>query len=331
MQNRYPQLTNMLALIKAMHTKFGINYEGAPRILSAEEKQFRFEGMNEEVIEFKDAQSLEEQLDALIDNAVFTFGTTERMGLLDRFEEGFHRVMECNMNKELGPNNKRGGFSIDLRKPDGWVGPDHTDLVQDKIVGLVVLDGPDASGKTTLANTLAEKYDGEVIHFTWNEELEKNMDTYMMGTLLHAITLSKEKLVIIDRLWMSELVYSEVFRGGTKYDALHWDIRNLLNDINATQVICLPGLDDWQENYWSMCGEREEMYGEDSRMLKVFEAYFALFTGDCLDTVYTGRFFPHTLVPYKLNAIRYNYTLGPAQLGMVESSIFGMQPKKSEK
>lgn len=329
MNNRYPQLSAMLEQMKGMHTKFGINYEGEPRLLSDEEKQFRFEGMNEEVIEFKDAQTLEEQFDALLDNAVFTFSTAERMGLLPVFEEGFTRVMNANCAKELGPNNKRGGFSIDLRKPEGWQAPVLTDLVQpiEKVTGIIVLEGPDASGKTTLANKIKSHVeDAEIIHLTWSKELEPVMNTYQLGLLHHAISMSKEKLVIIDRLWLSELVYSEVFRGGTKYPSLYKDCLHLLDKTNHVHVLCLPQKDSWKYNYHKMCEERNELYAKDERMEQVHELYAAMYCGlMCRDYTPTiENFILKNPLNQMSNVIHYDFTLD-SEVSIITQTILHLK------
>lgn len=45
------------------------------------------------------------------------------------FFEGYDRVINANIAKEIGPNTKRNSFQLDLVKPEGWVAPDHSDLV----------------------------------------------------------------------------------------------------------------------------------------------------------------------------------------------------------
>lgn len=290
MKNRFPQLSEMTSLIKCMHEKFGINYEGNPRLLDFNEMKFRHAGMKEEIEEFEDAwheigktdlEKIEEQFDAVIDNIVFALGTLERMGLLHVFEEGFTRVMEANMQKELGPNNKRGSFSLDLRKPEGWKAPDHSDLVKPiPQTGVIVLDGPDASGKSTLAEQFKKDCDAEVIHLTWNTNLDSTMDTYMIGVLLHAMELAKTKLVVIDRLWLSELIYADVFRGGTSYPKLYTQCLELLSTQNFVQVICLPEEKTWLDTYKKMCNEREELYGDDNRMNAIYGLYHSLWFGN---------------------------------------------------
>lgn len=115
----------MLNRIRAMHDQFGITE--VP--FSFQEKSFRIAAMQEELDEYHAAISEAEELDALVDLLVFTLGTVDRHGWTNVFEEAFNRVMDANMAKELGANNKRGGFKLDLRKPEGWKAPNMEDLV----------------------------------------------------------------------------------------------------------------------------------------------------------------------------------------------------------
>ncbi len=110
--------------VRLMHDKFDIN--GA---FTDEEKQFRYSCMLEEVNEYREAKTREDELDALVDIAVFLFGTVDRMALTDVFYRAYVRVMKANLKKVVGPNTKRGGYQRDLRKPEGWVPPDLSDLV----------------------------------------------------------------------------------------------------------------------------------------------------------------------------------------------------------
>ena len=120
----------MINLIKEMHQKFGITSEKVK--FSDEEKKFRICAMQEELDEYKEANSKEDELDVLVDLVVFALGTAERQGLLPVFEEAFHRVMIANCQKEIGTNQKLGSFQLDLVKPKGWTAPILSDLVEEK-------------------------------------------------------------------------------------------------------------------------------------------------------------------------------------------------------
>lgn len=117
------QTETIPALVKAMHERFDLTYDGPPRHLDAEERAFRIAAMREELEEYVAAGPLVDQFDALIDLLVFTVGTLYRQGF--PILEGYEAVMGANMKKELGSNgDKRGGFKRDLVKPAGWVGPE---------------------------------------------------------------------------------------------------------------------------------------------------------------------------------------------------------------
>jgi predicted HAD superfamily Cof-like phosphohydrolase len=122
----------LLQQIKLMHNKFRISTEMIP--FGKDEKQFRHTAMLEELEEYAQATTKEDELDAIVDLVAFALGTAERQGFLDVFEEAFNRVMEANLKKEIGQNQKRGNFVLDLVKPEGWEPSDLSDLVSKKEV-----------------------------------------------------------------------------------------------------------------------------------------------------------------------------------------------------
>ena len=112
---------NPLKLVRAQHEHFNLGYDGPPRDLTIDEKRFRFVCMSEELSEYLIGDSTEDQYDALLDLLVFTLGTMARHGYP---LEGIAAVVDSNLRKEMGPNSKRGGYELDLRKPEGWQSPD---------------------------------------------------------------------------------------------------------------------------------------------------------------------------------------------------------------
>ncbi len=124
---------SMIKRIIQMHEKFNISADHIE--FSENEKKFRIVAMQEELYEYEEADTPEDNLDALVDLVVFAIGTAERMGMIYIFEEAYNRVMTANMQKEVGENAKRGSFAIDLIKPEGWEAPDHSDLFQSDFFG----------------------------------------------------------------------------------------------------------------------------------------------------------------------------------------------------
>ena len=134
--------------VRAFHEKFQQAYDGAPRTWllpngDVEQDQFRINFMREEVDEYDHNQVLlthggehddverracdANRLDALADVVFVAIGTAYLHGW--NFNEAWRRVVRANMAKEVaaGEGDDIGKWKI--RKPSGWVPPDHTDLV----------------------------------------------------------------------------------------------------------------------------------------------------------------------------------------------------------
>lgn len=110
------------------YTKYGLAYEGPPRHLSLEEKNYRIACLFEEIEEFAESDTLVDQYDALQDLLVFAIGTLYRMGM--PMSEGFDAVMKANLSKVPGNNPHKSNKDraeykgTDLVKPEGWTGPE---------------------------------------------------------------------------------------------------------------------------------------------------------------------------------------------------------------
>ena len=116
--------------IKSFHQKYGIDYDGPPRKLPAELLRLRRSRLWEELIEYIDADTLEDQFDALIDLVYIALGTAYLQGF--PFDEGWRRVHEANMKKVRAERSEqsRHGSTFDIVKPAGWTAPVLSDLVK---------------------------------------------------------------------------------------------------------------------------------------------------------------------------------------------------------
>jgi hypothetical protein len=128
--------------------------------------------------------------------------------------------------------------------------------------GLIILDGPDHAGKTTLAKALCEMHGGHYMHMTYR--MKNDQWTYHLAGIDRAIRKSKTQLVVLDRSWMSEICYAEAFRGGTKWPEMGRMLDRMVLGNAGLYVICLP--EDLREH--NMAFERhkearDEMYGDN--------------------------------------------------------------------
>ena len=267
--------------IKAFHDKHGLGYDGSPRHLDDPEERFRMKCFFEEIDEYQmaDAQAnLTEKFDALVDLAYFCIGTAHRMGL--PFDLGFDRVHQTNMLKEIAPNG-------DLVKPANWEPAWLQDLVSDPDVyadlrdnvGLITVDGPDGTGKTTLAQRIALLTGGEHIHLTWTRHLDRHMDRYRTAAIDYASCLAGDKVVVLERPWLSHPVYQSAYRNDEKeHDWRAWRAATeLAQDLG---VIALPeDYSKWFQGYVHACDTRDEHYSNKAHglMAQVYRTFSAAF------------------------------------------------------
>ena len=104
--------------------------------------------------------------------------------------------------------------------------------------GIICLEGADASGKTMLANHLVTCYGARYLHGrVWYDQVR-----WYLGMMRRAERLMEVgELVVIDRHWISELVYGPIFRGGAAWSnemSAEFDAR--INDAPGVYVLCVP-------------------------------------------------------------------------------------------
>jgi predicted HAD superfamily Cof-like phosphohydrolase len=98
-------------------------------LLSEKELEYAMKATKEEAYELKEAHEMKDfigAVDAVLDQLYFNVGFLYRMGLTaQEIERCFQAVHDCNMQKKLGVQAKRGGEGVaDAVKPEGWVGPE---------------------------------------------------------------------------------------------------------------------------------------------------------------------------------------------------------------
>ena len=96
-----------------------------PQKLSDDNHQARFEFMEEEINEFQEATTPQDELDALIDVIYFAVGGIYDLGLThEQAKEAFCRVHHANMAKVAGVKEGRSVTTQDAAKPEEWPEPD---------------------------------------------------------------------------------------------------------------------------------------------------------------------------------------------------------------
>lgn len=152
--------------------------------------------------------------------------------------------------------------------------------IKDKKIGSIVLEGSDQSGKTTFAAKLA-KWMSEILgreiktmHFVKSDYYEQ--------VQYYTTPLLKEGPFVIDRNYVSELVYGPLFRGKSAIDeSAKAAIEKAYSDANAFVVLLK------RENYkWE---DRDEMYTKDDN-IKVIKAFDDIYDSLNIDKMKVDAF-----------------------------------------
>jgi predicted HAD superfamily Cof-like phosphohydrolase len=117
----------MLKNVKEFIDKFEFGVLDSPGFHPALDK--RVEHIDEELTELKQAiknGNKEETIDALLDIVYIALGTAYMCG----FDTQAHwdEIQRANMSKVRGVTKR--GHSYDVKKTDGWQGPDHTTILE---------------------------------------------------------------------------------------------------------------------------------------------------------------------------------------------------------
>lgn len=140
---------------------------------------------------------------------------------------------------------------------------------------VIILEGPDGGGKTTLAKTienLYEQHSKKVLHTKHHEfKGETQIWRHFFDSLLPAYRNDCD--VLLDRSWYSEPIYGKVFRDG--YNRLeHWQLRiinHLLGICSVSVVWCLPPLDTCLHTFNNR--REQEMLDNDKQLAQVYKLY----------------------------------------------------------
>lgn len=104
---------------------------------------------------------------------------------------------------------------------------------------LFVVEGPDASGKTSLARFIANKLNAAYMHSTWTPGLQPGMLDYFISTVNNAgVCINTAGLdVVLDRHWPSEVCYRNVLRPHISAMPIK-ELRQMLRDLRVIYIFC---------------------------------------------------------------------------------------------
>lgn len=110
---------------------------------------------------------------------------------------------------------------------------------------LIIVEGPDSSGKSTLAKFIALHMPAMYIHATGHKSLHVAMQAYHESLLCSSVVnLKNGHNVVMDRFWPSEHVYGQVLRPCTS--AMNYKLATVVEAVDAhpdvTYIFCMDPL-----------------------------------------------------------------------------------------
>lgn len=123
---------------------------------------------------------------------------------------------------------------------------------------VIVLEGPDCAGKSTLAEFLHLQWGAKAMHQSYR--FKDRMPQYHTAVLERVLKARQKGPVIVDRWWPSEAIYAQAFRGGTKWPMMGRMLDRVAIQHNFVYVSCLPASNP--EKHLAMFNERAEAGGE---------------------------------------------------------------------
>jgi thymidylate kinase len=160
---------------------------------------------------------------------------------------------------------------------------------------LIIIEGPDGAGKTTLAESLSEMLNARIVHFGTDKESKTLINKYTEIMLS-----SQNENLIIDRLWISEMIYSKVMReGNCRLTQVEINILSyIFYEMRGRLILCLPDYDICLANY--LRNIENEYISNQTLYTQVYLEYFKA-------TVNQEKYLPGRFS--KLNNVyTYNYT-----------------------
>lgn len=136
---------------------------------------------------------------------------------------------------------------------------------------IIVVEGPDAVGKTTWAREYMRQTGARYLHLP----LRRKMYEHQAMSLALAVRWSAETPVLIDRHWPSEQLYAAAYRGGSPISAEAERLDDIMQKLGVTYVVCL--LESPKRMVDALIesrAQRHEMYEPDDRYRDLVCGYF---------------------------------------------------------
>lgn len=134
---------------------------------------------------------------------------------------------------------------------------------------IYVIEGADGTGKSTLCRAIADQTKAHILHGSYSNEW--TISIYHKAMLHAANLLLPYQPVIFDRWAVSEEVYANAFRGGSKYSADEFMDENLRFFQDIKFIYCEN--ENAIKNHIENSSTRDEMFNDITDVLAYYDQY----------------------------------------------------------
>lgn len=123
---------------------------------------------------------------------------------------------------------------------------------------IIIVEGPDGAGKTTIIKQLMESLPGSLYRHFSNPKTKEEADNYWKVYAEAVSSADPTKVHIFDRSWYSDVVYGPIFRGRLEMDPMHVKMLEALVKTHGGGFViyCTAPL----KTLWSRCKQRGETF-----------------------------------------------------------------------
>lgn len=141
---------------------------------------------------------------------------------------------------------------------------------------IILIEGPDSTGKTSLYNAIYELSKSDYLHASRYEiGNDKAYEALYHNTLDAALLLRKAgHTIVLDRHLISNIIYDAVFENVFRDNGAF--VEQMLGSIDAVVVSLPKDKTVYLDKFAEMKASRAELYGE---MSNIYDAYHTLWTG----------------------------------------------------